>query len=282
MDYGKLASSMIRKTIACAVLSVLAAGCGTAPKTERGAEAAELQGDASHGDDNRLAGPLAPSSAGGERVGSTPADPDGAAGDHGTTCEVTVYQAVGPLPSALEACQAGMRSAECEARRTVATTAAQTPYLSIEVIEAPDRSKKARQYGLLLQLPGGWFLRHLGTEGKVMMEEFGFEDTPPSTFEKREYYELPTLRVVDVLSGGSPEILLWYANPDGSFREKIPEGQQLQVCGVGNSGEPGCSVVLFLTTKSRQTVEDTRALLGPLGEVFELEGDVLRECRVVL
>jgi hypothetical protein len=263
------------------VLGALAFGCGTAPMTERSGAAAELRGDASRGGENRLAGPIATASAGGENAGARPAvpgDPD----PGGTTCEVTAYRAVGPLPTALEACQAGMRSAECEARRTVAATAARTPYLSIEVIEAPDRSKKALQYGLLLRLSGGWFLRHLGTEGKVTMEEFGFEDTPPSTFEKREYYELPTLRVVDVLAGGSPEIVLSYANPDGSFREKIPEGQQLQVCGVGASGEPACSVLLFLTTKPRQAVEDAEALFGPDGEVLELEGDALRECRVAL
>ena len=266
---------------ALAAFTVLACACASKRDAVRGVDTAAVLSDASRGG-GRTALPIGSSCIDGGCDGLPRVDPDRGRTSRGQACGGPIYLGWGPFPSALEACRAGLADSDCEARRTVAEAAAQKPYLSIEVIAAPDFSEKATHYGLLLQLEAGWFLVDLGTEGIVKEEEFGYDGYPPSSFDSRESYELPTIQVTDVLPGGSPEIVLCYANPSGPFRDKIPEGRQLHVCGLGASGKPACAGYLFLTTESRKPVADVKELFGPHGEVLSLEIDELVECLLVL
>jgi hypothetical protein len=197
-------------------------------------------------------------------------------------CQVSISPLLGPETSKKAACQAAsFRYANCDKIKTVVSAKASADFEVIELAKSPGSGEKNQQFLIYLKTKAGWFARRVGTDGDVWVEEFSFDGNPPTAGIQRDYYTPPDwIKAMELLPSKGEEVVLWYSNPDGGFRSEIPEGHQLDVCGIGESGAPSCTGWLFLTTPSRTPTTKIEDLFSKIGEVYQLSGDSLRWCAV--
>jgi hypothetical protein len=196
------------------------------------------------------------------------------------------YRLEGPYPSRQAGCATALPEARCASLRTVKQLAkARAPFLAVEVAVAENAHEPGTlEYGLFVQLAKGWYAQRLGTEGMVSETMFpivrhGTTVNEGGIRKVKRFFSVPSLTIVDV-SPRLIDLVLHYDNPHGGFRDLAPTAEQVQVCGIGASGSPRCTEVLFLSTTSRQPMKSLRDLFAPDHQVESLEDERIETKRL--
>jgi hypothetical protein len=152
-----------------------------------------------------------------------------------------------PLPSARAACEAVLYAPNCASLRVETATSGE-PYRAAQIFATSSVAKPDYLYFVLLvHLDSGFFAMRVGERGTHLIEMFGHNGGPPGLRTEHRSYDVPTLRVVDAIPGGAPELLLVYPDPGP------PGVKEVIVCGIGPSGAPSCAQMLALSPRPGAT-----------------------------
>jgi hypothetical protein len=184
----------------------------------------------------------------------------------------------GPFASRNEACEAALAPrGPCTTYQTQITAGSSAGWTKVELGAVDDKRShsKTKHFGLFVEIDKQWFGGFLGTDGTVDTELFppckpggGVGSCAPSHADRPIHYTLPKLSWVNVVSGGSKELVLFYPTPsDVGFREDDPTAELVQVCGLSAARSPSCTVELIVVTRSRAHVKSPADLFTGDGNV---------------
>ncbi len=189
----------------------------------------------------------------------------------------------GPFTTRAQACEQilGTRGS-CATYRTKATLRAPRGWRAVEIGAVRDSDRRyadTNHFALFANVDGHWFATLLGTDGNQDTEFFppcdrsGHSCTPfhrdvPSRF------QVPTLSVVDAVKGGAEELVLFYRTPrDVGFRDFAPDGELIQVCGLG-AASPSCTPQLVVVSRSQTPITTVAQLFTGTDEITPFNEEV--------
>jgi len=86
------------------------------------------------------------------------------------------------------------------------------------------------------------------------------------------HYTPPKLSWVNVIEGGSKELVMFYPTPsDVGFRELAPTAELVQVCGLGETHVPSCTQMLIAVTRTRARVKSPADLFAGNGDLMTVD-----------
>jgi hypothetical protein len=190
----------------------------------------------------------------------------------------------GPFSTRAQACEEvlGTRGS-CATYHTETAVSAPHGWRAVEIGAVRDSGRAyadTKHFALFANIDGKWFATFLGTNGKEDTEYFppcdrqGHSCTPFHR-DRPLYFQVPTLSFVDAVKGGAEELVLFYRTPrDVGFRDFAPDGELVQVCGLGAAGSPSCTPQLIAVSRSQTPIKAVTQLFTGNDEVTPYNDEV--------
>ncbi len=190
----------------------------------------------------------------------------------------------GPFSTRAQACEEVLGSrGSCASYRAVAGVRAPHVWRAVEIGAVRDSGRAygdTKHFALFVNIDGTWFATFLGTNGNEDTEFFPPCDRPgrsctPFHRDRPSYFKVPTLTFVDAVKGGAEELVLFYRTPrDVGFRDFAPDGELIQVCGLGAAGAPSCTPQLIAVSRSQTPIKTVAQLFTGNDEVTPYNDEV--------